>query len=217
MKLLYSLGHGLFSVMAKGLFHYRVVHPERIPREGGVILAMNHQSFLDPPIAGIATDRDVFFLARKSLLDWPVVGPLLPKVNVIPVDTENPGRSALMTVIRQVRQGRAVLIFPEGERSWDGKLLPGQPGVGLVVAKTLAPVVPMRIFGSHEALPRGEKEFHLHPITVVVGQPMHFSGSEVKTLGKEAYKAISERIMTAIGRLQLPADGDASQEPDLAP
>ena len=65
--------------------------------------------------------------------------------------------SALKAVIRIVREGHCTVVFPEGSRTPDGKLQPAQPGLGLVIAKTLAPVVPMRIFGAREAFPRGAK------------------------------------------------------------
>ena len=77
------------------------------------------------------------------------------KLNVIPVDQEGGDRSALKALIRLLRAGHGVLVFPEGSRTLDGNLQPALPGVGFVIAKTLAPVVPMRIFGAHEALPRG--------------------------------------------------------------
>lgn len=201
MKFLYSCGHGLWTLLAKGLFQYRVVHPERIPRTGGALLAMNHQSFLDPPLAGIATDRDIYFLARKSLLKWPILGPIFPKVNVIPVDQERPEMSALKTLIRLVRNGEMALVFPEGERSVDGNLLPAQPGLGLVVAKTFAPVIPMRIFGSHEALPRGKFQLRCVPITVTIGHPIHFTKDDIQGSGREAYQRVSERVLQEIAKL----------------
>src|SRR5436190_6737630 len=137
------------QVIAKTLFSFKVVHRERIIEKGGAILAMNHESYLDPPLAGIACHRELFYLARKTLRDWPMLGPILPDLNVIPVDQDRADMTALKTVIKQVRAGKATVIFPEGARTLDGHLQVAQPGLGLVIAKTLAPVVPMRIFGAH--------------------------------------------------------------------
>ena len=86
--------------LGRVFFRFRVVHPERRILEGPVILAMNHQSYLDPPLAGIASGREVYFLARKNLLDVPVLGWVLPRLNVIPVDQEGNDRSALKALIR---------------------------------------------------------------------------------------------------------------------
>ena len=74
----------LTRLVARVFFRFRVVHPERVIQEGPVILAMNHESYLDPPFAGIGCRRAMYFLARKSLLEVPVLGWLLPKLNVIP-------------------------------------------------------------------------------------------------------------------------------------
>lgn len=200
----YVLGYNLSWLLAKIFFRFRVIHPERVIQEGPVILAMNHESYLDPPLAGISCRRAIYYLARKTLLQIPVLGPILPKVNVIPVDQEGNDRSALKALIRALKANQGVLVFPEGSRSLDGNLQPGLPGVGFVIAKTLAPVVPMRIFGAHRALPRGSSKVRLTPITIVVGEPLHFTAAEMEGNGREVYPRLSQRVMDAIAELQLP-------------
>ena len=134
----YQCFYRLAEFLARTCFDFRVVHRERIIEEGGAILAMNHESYLDPPLAGIACRREIHYLARKTLLDWPVLGPILPKLNVIPVDQDRADMSALKTVIKLVRAGHSTVIFPEGSRTLDGDFLPALPGLGLVIAKTRA-------------------------------------------------------------------------------
>lgn len=199
----YRFGYNLSKLIGKAFFRYRVIHPERMIERGPVILAMNHQSYLDPPLAGIACQRDIYFLARKTLLDIPVFGKILPKLNVIPVDQEGNDRSALKAMLRILRAGAGTLVFPEGARTLDGNLQPAQPGLGFIIAKTLAPVVPMRIFGAHEALPRGGGRLRFLPITLVVGHPMHFTEEDVAGRGKELYQQLSERVMTEIAKLTI--------------
>jgi 1-acyl-sn-glycerol-3-phosphate acyltransferase len=206
MNAWYAVGYHLSRAIAKLLFSYRVVHPERVIQEGGVILAMNHQSYLDPPLAGIACNRDIYYLARKTLLKWPVLGPIFPKINVIPVDQERADMSALKTVIKLVRAGHCTVVFPEGGRTTDGKLQPAQPGLGLIIAKTLAPVVPMRIFGAFDAFPLGAKYPRLHPITIVVGEPIRFTQSDLGGSGRDLYQALSDRVMASIAAIELPAN-----------
>ena len=172
-------------------------------QSGAVILAMNHQSYLDPPLAGITCDRAVYFLARRTLLDVPLLGWLLPKLNVIPVNQEGIDRSALKSLIRVLKGGNAALVFPEGSRTVDGSFQPAEPGLGLVIAKTLAPVVPMRIFGAHEALPRGGGGLHFVPITIVIGEPIFFTAADLNPPGKDLYKRLSQRVMDAIAALGL--------------
>jgi 1-acyl-sn-glycerol-3-phosphate acyltransferase len=189
-------------LVARLLFRFRMLHRERMINEGPAILASNHQSYLDPPLVGNAANRPIFFLARKTLLDVPVIGRILPKLNVIPVDQEGSDRSALKAIIRVLKTGEAALVFPEGARTLDGNLQPALPGVGLVIAKTLAPVVPMRIFGADEALPRGSSRLRLRPITVVVGQPIRFTEADLQPSGKDLYQRLSNRVMEAIAALK---------------
>ncbi len=203
MNFYYWLGYHLSRLVGRLFFRLRVVHRERMLQNGPVILAMNHQSYLDPPLAGITCDRAVYFLARRTLLDVPLLGRLLPKLNVIPVNQEGIDRSALKALIRVLKAGNAALVFPEGSRTVDGSLQPAEPGMGLVIAKTLAPVVPMRIFGAHQALPRGGGGLHFVPITIVIGEPIFFTAADLDPPGKDVYKRLSQRVMNAIADLRL--------------
>ncbi len=200
----YWFGYNLSKLLAKLLFRFRVVHGERIVENGGAILAMNHQSFLDPPLAGICCKRAIHFLARKSLLKWPILGPIFPKLNVVPVDQDRADMSALKTVIKLVKAGECTVVFPEGSRTLDGQLQPAQPGLGLIIAKTLVPVVPMRIFGAYEAFPRGSTFPKPHAITVVVGEPIYFTEADLVGGGRDVYQKLSERVMERIAALSLP-------------
>jgi 1-acyl-sn-glycerol-3-phosphate acyltransferase len=203
MNFYYWVGYHLSRLVGRLFFRLRVVHRERMLQSGPVILAMNHQSYLDPPLAGITCDRAVYFLARRTLLEEPLLGWLLPKLNVIPVNQEGIDRSALKALIRVLKAGNAALVFPEGSRTVDGSLQPSEPGLGLVIAKTLAPVVPMRIFGAHEALPRGDGGLHFVPITIVVGEPILFTAADLNPPGKDLYKRLSQQVMDAIAALRL--------------
>jgi 1-acyl-sn-glycerol-3-phosphate acyltransferase len=200
----YWLGYHLSRLLAKLFFGFRIIHRERVIQTGPVILATNHQSFFDPPLAGNAADRAIYFLAKKSLMDAPILGWLLPKLNVIPVNLEGGDRSALKTLIRVLSAGECALVFPEGTRTPDGNLQPAEPGLGLVITKTRAAVVPMRIFGAFDAWPIGGK-IRLGPkITVVVGQPIHFTDSDFEGTGRDLYGRLSQRVMDAIAAIQLP-------------
>ena len=203
MNFYYWLGYHLSRLVGRLFFRLHVVHRERMLQSGPVILAMNHQSYLDPPLAGTTCDRAVYFLARRTLLDVPLLGWLLPKLNVIPVNQEGIDRSALKALIRVLKAGNAALVFPEGSRTVDGNLQPAEPGLGLVIAKTVAPVVPMRIFGAREALPRGGGALHLVPITIIIGEPIFFTDADLNPPGKDLYKRLSQRVMDAIAGLRL--------------
>jgi 1-acyl-sn-glycerol-3-phosphate acyltransferase len=203
MNFWYWTGYHLAWLVGKLLFRFRVIHGERVIKQGPVILAMNHQSYLDPPLAGIAAGREMHFLARNTLLDIPLLGFLLPRVNVVPVDQEGNDRSALKALLRILKAGQGTIVFPEGARTPDGELQPALPGLGFLIAKTLVPVVPMRIFGAREALARGEGRIRLVPITIVVGEPIYFTKADLEPGGKDLYQRLTQRVMDAITALRL--------------
>ena len=204
MTIVYNIFYNLAKLLARMIFSMRVIHPERMVESGPLLIAVNHSSFFDPPLAGICSRRGVYYLARKTLLKWPFFGPLFPAMNVIPVERDGNDMSALREVIKKVKDGNAVLLFPEGTRSLDGHLQPARAGIGLVIAKTGAPVLPMRIFGAYEAFPKNAHRFQLSQITVVIGEPTHFTAEEISNTSRETYQLLSNRVMEAIGALKLP-------------
>ena len=203
----YWFFHTLARVIARTCFSLEVRGRENLePLRGrGLLLAANHESYLDPPLVSMATPWPIHFLARKTLLQWPILGPIFPRLNVIPIDQERPDMAALKAVIRLVRAGQTTIVFPEGSRTLDGQLQPAQPGLGLIIAKTLAPVVPMRIFGAFAAMPRGGERIRARPIRVRVGPPVFFSAETLAQMGGEGrdlYQRLSERVMGAIAALR---------------
>jgi len=202
----YRFGYKLSWLLGRLLFSFKVTGRDKIPAKGGCILAMNHESYLDPPLAGICSSRPIHYLARKTLLEWPILGAIFPKVNVVPVDQDRADMSALKTIIKLVRAGECTIVFPEGQRTPDGKLQPAQPGLGLVIAKTLAPVVPMRIFGAYQALPYGSSRLSLVPVRIVIGDPILFTQADLQGSGRDLYQRLSERVMERIAQIQPPEE-----------
>ena len=202
MKTIYWFCYTIFKKAALAFFAYRVVGKEKLVTDGPVLIASNHESFLDPPLVGVAYDHAVYYLARKTLFRglgaW-----LYPRLNSIPVDQDRPDMTSLKTIIKLLRQGNQVVVFPEGARTLDGELQPAEAGTGLIVAKSKAVVQPVRIFGARDALPRGSCKVRFCPITVVVGDPITFSAEELKAKSRDGYQKISDRIMDEIGKLTL--------------
>lgn len=203
MNFYYWLGYHGSRLLARLFYGFRIIHRDRMIQTGPVIVAMNHQSYFDPPLAGNACDRAIYFLAKKSLLSSKLGAWLLPKLKVIPVDLEAIDRSAVKALIRVIKAGNGALVFPEGTRTPDGTLQPALPGVGLIITKTRAPVVPMRIFGAFEAWPIDGKIRLGSKITIVVGEPIVFSEAELEAHGKNVYAQLSQRVMDAIAALKL--------------
>lgn len=203
MNWVYWAGWSWFRGVAKASFNYEVVGRDRLIEEGGALIVSNHVSFLDPPLVGIAHKHGVYYLARKTLFKgftaW-----LYPRWNSIPIDQENPDMSSLKNVIKRLKGGDRVVMFPEGERSWDGQIQGAKAGVGLIVSKAKVPVLPVRLFGAYEALPRGKPFWKNKQITLVVGEPIQFSEEEINGKGRENYQAIADRIMSEIAAIKLP-------------
>ena len=201
----YLVGYWVCRLVGKLAFRHKVYGRENLVEDGPAILASNHQSYLDPPMIGICCRKEIFFLARDTLFDIKGAGWIISKLNTVPVDRQRWDISAMKTIIRLLQQGKRLIIFPEGTRSLDGRLQPARAGLGMVIAKTLVPVVPIRIFGSHEALPKtGGLKFR--PITVIIGKPIRFTQADVEGHGREVYQQLSERVMAEIAKLELPPE-----------
>lgn len=202
MNIVHWFAISLARLIVKAAYQWDCAGSENIPLKGGVILAMNHQSFLDPPLAAVASPReDIVFLAKSEIMQWPILGRLFPQLHVIPVDQQNADRTALRHLINIVRTGHLAIIFPEGGRTPNGEFQPAQPGIGFVVGKTLCPVVPMRIWGAYEAYPMGGRP-RMHPICVRVGKPLQFTRGDFESGDRSDYQRCADRILDAIKALE---------------
>jgi 1-acyl-sn-glycerol-3-phosphate acyltransferase len=135
-------------------FSLRVAGWRNMPRTGPVLIISNHQSFLDPMIVGAAVRREIVPLARKTLFKNRFFGALISSLNAVPIDQDGVGKEGIRAIGAEIQQGRAVLIFPEGERTMDGALHDFRPGIHLLLKRTPALIVPVGIAGAYEAWPR---------------------------------------------------------------
>ena len=199
MSWIYWLGWMSFGAAFRTIFGLRIIGAENLVTEGSVLVASNHESFLDPPLIGNLYKTEMYFLARKTLFKGPAKW-VYPRWNAIPVDQDRPDMASLKTIIRRLKEGHRVLVFPEGARTLDGELGPAAPGVGLIAAKSGAVIQPVRIRGAREALPRGSSRIRFARISVTVGKPIRLTPEEIKqaSSGKEGYDLIAKRIMAAI-------------------
>ncbi|MBI5674900.1 MAG: 1-acyl-sn-glycerol-3-phosphate acyltransferase [Nitrospirae bacterium] len=174
---------------------------ENIPLEGGVIIAFNHLSFLDPLLAGAALPRRATFMARRELFNVPVLG-WMAKHYALPVDKERFLPSTVKQSVKRLRGGEVVVIFPEGMRSKTGELLEAGQGVGMIALHGNVPIVPALITGSNAALPFDARWLKRAKVSVIFGKPIYFSKGEVADQRHSLYKDISDKVMYNIGRLQ---------------
>ncbi len=200
MNSFYWFFHTLFKSASKAFFSLKVINREKLIEKGPVLIVANHQSFLDPPMLGCIYEESIYFFARKtlfkSIFKWG-----LPLCQAIPIDQENPDPTSLKLIIRLLRAGNRVLVFPEGSRTPDGEIKDGMGGIGLILSKTKVPVQPLRIHGAYEALPMHASRPKLHPVSISVGDPIEFSKEELNAKGKDAYQHLTNRMMDAIRSL----------------
>jgi len=212
MNPIYLLGWLSFRLVYKFYFGWRVYNAERVPLKGPVILACNHASFLDPMLVGAALKRDINYLARETLFDFPVVGWVLRQWNSVPVDREGGGAKGLKAILDRLLNGGGIILFPEGTRSRDGQLQNARSGVGLTVIKSDAPVVPARVFGTYQAYGRNMRIPRPRRVGVKFGEPMLFEQlrAEARTCTrprlKEIYQQVADEIMAAIAKLEPHTD-----------
>ena len=208
MNPVYWAGWICFRAAYRFYFRWHVYNAERVPLTGSVILACNHQSFIDPPLVGAGVRREINYLARENLFRFPVMGWVLHQWQVVPVDREGGGARGLKAILDRLKQGGAILLFPEGTRSKDGKLQPARSGIGLTVIKSTAPVIPVRVFGTFRAYGRHMKLPRPLPVGVKYGRPLDFAGLRAEAKGcskdrlKQIYQQAADQIMKAIGKLE---------------
>ena len=131
---------------------------KNIPKKGAVLVLSNHQSYLDPMICQRASTRDFWYIARDTLYAGPIFGPVLAKLQTIPIRRGEADIASMRKVMDKLKQGHAVGLFPEGSRTLDGKIATIKPGVSLLSRRTGAPVVPAVIDGAFESWSRHQKK-----------------------------------------------------------
>jgi len=179
---------------------YEVRGAENVPQSGGCLIASNHTSYLDPAAVSCGTRRRrAWFLARDTLYGGRKF--FFDAFHCIPLNRERGEVAALRKSVQMLRDGHVLALFPEGTRSPDGKLQPGQGGIGFIVAKARQPVVPTLVQGAFEAYPKGAKHIRPHKITVTYGPPIQ--PDEFDALGgdRDHYARISRLIMERIAAL----------------
>lgn len=150
----YEFSYWVISFILIFGFSLRVAGRRHIPRRGAALLVANHESFLDPVIVGAGMRRHLHYLGRKTLFAKPVMRWLLGTVNVVPIDQDGVGKDGLRAILGQLQKGRAVVVFPEGERCLDGAFHALRPGILLLIRRVQAPIIPIGIAGAFEAWPR---------------------------------------------------------------
>ncbi len=181
--LFYKFVRRLLQVLFSLWFSVRCIGREKVPGDGGVLLASNHQSFLDPILVGMGLHREVHYMARETLFRNPMAGWLIRAVNAFPVKRHSADVGAIKKTLRLLESGEVVNLFGEGTRSRDGTIGEVQPGIIMLARKAGVPVVPVVIDGAFEAWPRDHKFCHCYPVRVMYGRAI--SPEQIRADGDE--------------------------------
>ena len=148
---------GLRMALAIAGVRIRIEGEENIPA-GACLFMANHTSAVDPVTVFVAIPRRIAFLAKEELFRMPLIGWAMRKAGFIPVDRSSREAAAASADVaaEQLRGGASMVIYPEGTRSPNGKLLPFKRGGFLMAIRGGRPVVPMTIIGAERVLPKGE-------------------------------------------------------------
>jgi 1-acyl-sn-glycerol-3-phosphate acyltransferase len=186
----WALGRATIQPLTRLLVPIRTYGAERVPRTGGVVLAVNHFHWIDPPVFGAVAPRTVYFVAKVEAHRIPGLGQLIRSFGTISVRRGESDRDAVRQMREAVREGHALGLFAEGTRQPSGRPGAIQPGAAMVALQEDVPVVPAAIYGSHEWRPG-----NFHPVSVAWGEPLRFPGLPK---GGKGYREASAEIQRKI-------------------
>ena len=213
-RFVYSFVKRLVYLFYIVFFRGSYINANLLPKEGAVLIACNHQSHLDPPIIGAGLTRYLSFMARDTLFKgW--FGKYISLLSAFPIDREHP-LGGIKETLRRLKMGEAVVVFPEGSRTYDGELQKFLPGLVAIAQKTKTPILPAAIEGAFDAMPRQEKgKFHLfRPIRVKFSEMIPVE-TVVSLSTEELLALVRKRVAENLNELrQLPPFKEKPQIPN---
>lgn len=191
--MLYRFCVRLLKFLLFFVFRIRYTGRENIIKDGPFILAVNHKSLLDPILAGMACPRQLSFMAKAELFKNKLFGGLISKLGAFPIHRGAGDVNALKTAFKILKNGGAMLIFPEGRRVKAGEKQRAKSGVAVIAQKMNVPVIPVLIDGDYK---------WMNKITVRIGEPISFEEYAGKKLSGEELQALAEDVLTKIYNLK---------------
>lgn len=188
-------------LVSRILWRLRFVGEENIPSRdsGAVIVAANHQTYIDPVWIAVPLKHRMLFLAWDRAFSWRILGPLIRFLGAVPVNTSS-GRNprSWRAALEALEEGRGVLIFPEGAREFaDGKMLPFKPGAVRLSIESGAPILPVTVRGANGVWPQGQRWPRLGRVEIVFHPLMRFD-SQVQAADRKAYVVDCEEKLRSV-------------------
>ena len=207
----------LYRALRRMMYYYfrarmqiRCEGEENVPAKGPFILVLSHQSHLDSLLLHTFCPRLIFTLAKSSVFRSRFMAWLAPRVGALPTRRYQIDPQAVRVALRLTRRGEGVGVFPEGERSWDGRLQPLRSGAIKLLLKAGVPVIPCGLVGTYEVWPRWghmnwlRGRFGREPVIIRYGEPIHFGPHDDRASRERARPAATARIETALEAVMAP-------------
>ena len=198
---LYGVVRGVARGVLPLMADLRVEGRELVPAEGPFILMANHRSILDAVFAQTACPRPVHTMTKSTQFGRAPFGWLLPRLHTFPVRRYRVDPQAVRTALRLLESGKPVGVYPEGERSWDGRPQPFRRGTVRLILKAGVPVVPCGISGSYEVWPRWSRRPVKRSVTVRFGAPLHLGRHDTRAEREAAFDQARSRLRSALIQL----------------
>lgn len=157
----------IFGVL---IFDLRIVGRHHMDFDGSAVVLSTHQSHFDPVLIGLSYNGRMNYLARRTLFNNRLLGTIIYLLDAIELDRDRSGIAGLKETLKRLKNGRKVLVFPEGTRTSDGQIAPLRPGFLSVARRGKAPLLPIAVTGAFEALPRTSRWPWRYPICVAIGR-----------------------------------------------
>jgi 1-acyl-sn-glycerol-3-phosphate acyltransferase len=193
---LYGIAKGLLSILLK-IKGYKIHGLENLPGDGPVIIACNHISLWDPIIVGCALPRQVSFMAKEELFENPILGRIVSGLGAFPVKRGQGDISAIRKSIGVLKDGNVLGIFPEGTRSKSGDIQEAMAGIALIMEKSQAPILPVKVYGSKGLLKQKKGN-----IGITVGKPIYSQKLPVPPDVENRRIWLANEIMKAVSQIE---------------
>ncbi|MCA6072940.1 MAG: 1-acyl-sn-glycerol-3-phosphate acyltransferase [Endomicrobium sp.] len=187
---LFLFGRQVFRIVFGLFYRWHIEGVENVPKSRGAIIAPNHMSFFDPPLAGSAMKRPLYFMAKKELFDIPVFGWIIRRTNAFPIKRDSHDMSAVRHAFSLLEQGHLLLMFPEGTRSKNGRLGKARTGSGMVACNAQVPLIPVKIENTNLML-------KFKQIRIKYGTPIY----PPKNFTKKDYVDLSQKVLDAVSKM----------------
>lgn len=197
----YFIVRNFLKLFFKIVMGFKVYGVENVPKKGGFILAGNHVSHLDPPALASACPRVLHFMARHTLFNNRVLGWIIGSCNSFPVRRGEVDLGAIKEAVRRLKNGKVLLIFPEGTRSQNGEIQAAQPGVGYLSLMAGVPILPAYVKGTDEAMPRGTRKIKSVRVSVYFGNMVEPQKLGLPADRRQASQQLADHVVEEIKRL----------------